>query len=75
MIPFLLWAPAVASLILGTIYLFLGDGRPPFKILGTLVFAVAVYLQFFSSHVLAGLLVQCVLALLLAIWRRAGSSI
>jgi len=70
----LFWLPAAASLILGTVYLFFGDGRPAYKALGAVVFLVAVYLQFFSRHTLGGLLLQVGLALCLALWRRLGAS-
>ena len=73
-LPLLVWAPAATSLILGVVYLFLGDGRPALKILGAFVFLAAVYLQFFSRYVLAGLLLQIALALYLALWHRMGAS-
>ena len=65
----LVWVPVSTSLILGVVYLW-GDAKPPSKILATVVFVAAVYLQFFSRHSLLGLLLQIALALYLAIWRR-----
>lgn len=73
-LPLLVWAPAATSLILGVVYLFLGDARSAFKILGVFVFLAAVYFQFFSRYVLVGLLLQIALALYLALWHRMGAS-
>ena len=70
MIPFLLLIPVFVTLVLGTVFLFLGSANPGFKLACVAVFAVAVYLQFFSRLSLAGLLIQIALALSLAIWRR-----
>jgi hypothetical protein len=74
MLSFLAWVPVGTSLILGVVCLFLGDGRPAFKILGIVVFLAAVYLQFLSRYSLVGLLLQIVLALCLALWRRMDLS-
>ena len=74
LLPLLVWAPAAASLTLGVVYLLLGDARPAFKVVGAFVFLVAVYLQFFSHYVLAGLLLQIALAFYLALWHRMSAS-
>jgi hypothetical protein len=74
MLPLLVWLPAATSLILGFVYLYWGDAPPVVKLLGVVVFLVAVYLQFFSPYSLFGLLLQIVLALLLALWRRMSTA-
>jgi hypothetical protein len=74
MFQYLLWIPAGTSLVLGVIYVFLGDARPPVKAVGFLWFAAAVYLQFGSRWSLAGLLAQTALAVMLAFWRKADDS-
>ena len=74
MMIFLAWVPAGTSLILGVVYLFVGEARPILKVLGVVVFCGAVYLQFFSRHSLLGLLLQIALALHLALWRRISAS-
>ena len=74
MIPFLLWLPTIVSLILGSIYLFMGEGKPLFKLLCVAVFLVAAYLQFVSRHSLSGLLVQSALALGLVLWHRTTTA-
>lgn len=66
----LVWVPVGTSLVLGVVYLLYGDARPAFKILGAVIFFFAVYLQFFSSHSLFGMLLQITLALYLAMWLR-----
>lgn len=66
----LAWAPAATSLVLGVVFLSYGEAGPAVKILGTVVFFAALYLQFFSPLPLLGLLVQVGLALCLALWRR-----
>jgi hypothetical protein len=71
-LPVLAWVPVGTSLILGMMYLHLGEARPALKFLGTVVFVAALYLQFFSSHTLAGLLLQVGLALCLAMWQRVS---
>ncbi len=71
---YLLLIPAGTSLVLGVIYVFLGDARPPVKVAGFLWFAAALYLQFGSRSSLAGLLAQTALAMTLALWRRADES-
>lgn len=70
MTPF--WLPAVVSFLFGLVYLFYGDARPPYKVLLAVLFCVAVYLQFFSRQVVAGLLLQVALAVYLAIWLRVS---
>jgi hypothetical protein len=73
-LPFLVLVPVGTSLILGVLYLLLGDGRPATKILGIIVFSSAVYLQFFSRYSLYGLLLQIVLAFCLACWQKVSRS-
>lgn len=73
MLPLLGWVPVAASLILGVMYLFLGEARPAFKILCPVVFFAALYLQLFSSHSFVGLLLQIGLALCLAMWQRLSA--
>jgi hypothetical protein len=75
MFPLLFFIPVFVTLFLGVAFLFLGSASPGFKLAGVVVFAVAVYLQFFSRFDLAGLLIQVALALSLVLWRRmdAGS--
>lgn len=74
MLTFLVLVPVATSLILGVAYLFSGKARPVLKILGTVVFIAAVYLQFYSRHSLVGLLLQISLALCLALWRRTRAA-
>lgn len=74
MLPFLVLLPVATSLILGIVYVFHGDGLPAIKIVGTVVFGSALYLQFFSRHSLFGLLLQIALAVSLALWRRVDAS-
>jgi hypothetical protein len=74
MLPFLVLLPVATSLILGIVYVFHGDGPPAIKIVGTVVFGSALYLQFFSRHSLFGLLLQIALAVSLALWRRVDAS-
>jgi hypothetical protein len=74
MLPLLAWLPAATSLILGIVYLYMGDARPVVKLVGVVVFLTAVYLQFFSPYSLFGLLLQIVLALLLALWQRSSTA-
>ena len=64
--------PVTTSLVLGVVFLYQGEARPLTKILGVAVFAVAVYLQFFSRHALTGLLLQGAIAFCLAVWWRMG---
>jgi hypothetical protein len=64
------FVPVLASFVLGLIYLGMGEGAPLLKALGVVVFLTAVYLQFFSAQMLAGVLLQAALALTLEIWRR-----
>ena len=72
MLPLLIWVPIATSAILGVVYL-LEDTHPARKILGVLVFLLAVYLQFLSPYFLAGLLLQIALALCLALWRKTAA--
>ena len=67
------FVPVATSLILGIVYLAAGDASAARKLSGTGVFLVAVYLQFFSLHALAGMLLQLALALGLAVWRKANA--
>ena len=66
--------PLATSLILGIVYLAAGEARLARKLSVTAVFLVAVSLQFFSRHGLAGMLLQIVLALGLAVWRKANAA-
>ena len=65
--------PVFFSLVLGVTYLFFGTGSLGLKLAGVVVFAVAVYLQFFSRFFLTGLLIQVGLAFSLALWRKMDS--
>lgn len=67
------FVPVLASLVLGVIYLTMGDGSPQIKVAGAAVFALGVYLQFFSGQMLAGVLVLSGLALTLEMWRRMNT--
>ena len=66
--------PVATSLILGIIYLAAGDASLARKLSVAAVFLTAVYLQFFSLHGLAGMLLQLVLALGLVVWRKADAA-
>ena len=66
--------PVATSLILGIVYVAAAEGRGARKLSVTAVFLVAVYLQFFTLHVLAGMLLQLVLALGLAVWRKTDAA-
>jgi len=66
--------PVATSLILGIVYLAAGDASLARKLSVAAVFLVAVYLQFFSLHVLAGMLLQLALGLGLAVWRKADAA-
>ena len=68
------FVPVATSLILGMVYLVAGEARITPKLSGAVVFLVAVYLQFFSRHGLAGMLLQLALALGLAVWRKANAA-
>jgi hypothetical protein len=74
MLPFLVLLPAGVSLIFGIVYVFHSDGHPAIKVGGSVVFVAAVYLQFYSSQSLFGLLLQIVLAITLALWRKVEGS-
>lgn len=67
------FVPVLASLVLGVLYLTMGDGSPVVKGAGVAVFALGVYLQFFSGQMLAGVLVLVGLALTLEFWRRMNA--
>ena len=64
------YAPIFASFVLGVVYLWAGDGSPLTKVIGIAVFLTAAYLQFFSPYMVAGVLLQVVLAFTLEMWRR-----
>lgn len=64
------FVPVLSSLVLGVVYLVMGDGSLVLKAFGIVVFVLAVYLQFFAGQVVAGVLVQAALALTLELWRR-----
>jgi hypothetical protein len=68
------FVPIVASATLGLIYLRMGAGGPTLKAAGTALFLAAAWLQFFSPWSLAGVLLQCLLALTLEFWRRMNST-
>jgi hypothetical protein len=74
MLPLLAWIPVTTSLVLGVVYLYQGNARPAFKILGVVVFVAAAHLQFFSRYSLIGLLLQVALVLHLAFWWRMGKT-
>jgi hypothetical protein len=67
--------PLFVTLVLGLVFVTLGSASPAFKLFGIGVFVLAVYLQFFSRFVLAGLLIQVALAFSLALWRRMDTGI
>ena len=67
-------APALASLILGIVFVIFGDARPALKVAGAVVFVIALYVQFETRFMLAGLLLQSALALCLAIWKRIATT-
>ena len=69
----LVFIPVFVTIVLGLVFLALGSASPGFKLAGVVVFAVAVYLQFFSRFGLAGLLIQIALAFSLALWRKMDS--
>ena len=67
MLLILAWIPAATSLVLGVVYLYQGEARPAFKVLGVAIFVAAVYLQFFSMHSLIGMLLRVGLAVGVAV--------
>lgn len=67
------FVPVLASFVLGVIYVTLGDGAPALKAAGAAVFVLAVYLQFFSAYLVAGVLLQAGLTLTLEFWRRMNA--
>ncbi len=64
------FVPILASATLGHIYLGMGEGSATRKGAGIAIFLLAAYLQFFSPYLVAGLLLQALLALTLEFWRR-----
>jgi len=66
--------PVATSLILGIVYVAAGDASLARKLTVTGVFLAAVYLQFFTLHGIAGMLLQIALALGLAVWRKANAA-
>lgn len=75
MLGLLMLVPVVTSLVLGLVYLFVGEAAAGFKVLGGIVFLAAVILQFRSPYPLAGLVLQAGLALTLAVWRKLATSV
>ena len=74
MLPFLALLPVATSLVLGIVYVFHGDGPPAIKLVGTLAFGTALYLQFYSRHALFGMLLQITLAIALLLWRKVDAA-
>ena len=70
MMAFLGYVPIFASFVLGVVYLWAGEGSTMTKVIGGVVFLTAAYLQFFSPYMVAGVLLQIVLAFTLEMWRR-----
>ncbi len=64
------YVPMFASFVLGVVYLRAGEGSTVTKVIGVGVFLTAAYLQFFSSYMVPGVLLQVVLAFTLEMWRR-----
>jgi len=54
-LPFLFMVPLFASLVVGGVFVLQGDTKPVWKWLAIAVFALAVYLQFFTRLGLPGL--------------------
>jgi len=69
----LVFVPVLVTLVLGIAFLAMSESSPVLKLAGPVVFAVAVYLQFFSRFSLTGMLIQIALAISLTFWRRMGS--
>jgi hypothetical protein len=67
------FVPVLASLVLGLIYIGMGEGSALLKGIGTGIFLTAVYLQFFSGQMVAGVLLQAALAFTLEMWRRTNT--
>jgi len=61
--------PVIASFVLGALYLHETAGNLGRKAAGMVVFLGAAYLQFFTSFVLAGVIIQVLLAILLELRR------
>jgi hypothetical protein len=64
------YVPILASAVLGILYLWTGEGGAVTRAIGVAVFVTAAYLQLFSPYLVAGILLQVVLALTLELWRR-----
>jgi len=75
MLGLLMLVPVVTSLILGLVYLFVGEAAAGFKVLGAILFLAGVILQFRSPYPLAGFVLQAGLALTLAVWRKLATSV
>jgi hypothetical protein len=67
------FVPVLASLVLGLIYLWMGEGSDLLKGVGVGIFVLAVYLQFFAGQMVPGVLLQAALALTLEMWRRTNT--
>ena len=67
------FVPVLASLVLGLIYLGMGEGSSLLKGIGIGVFLTPVYLQFFAGQMLPGVLLQAALAFTLEMWRRTNT--
>jgi hypothetical protein len=74
MLGLLIWIPVATSAVLGLAYIFAGEGGPAIKLAIGSVFVIATYLQFGSPYPLIGLLLQSVLALGLATWRKLATN-
>ena len=72
---FLFLVPVFASALLGLVFVLFSDAGPGWKASVVVIFGLAAYLQFFSRHTLAGLLLQIGLALALALWKRFDSGV
>jgi len=70
LLPLLWLVPLFVSVSFGLVFLAMEEGKLALKLSGATLFVIAVYLQFFSSHALTGLLLQTVLATALALWKR-----
>jgi len=73
MLPFLVLVPLGTSLVLGIVYVSSWEARPASKIIVSVIFMAAVYLQFNTRHSLSGLLLQVALALYLVMWRKLNA--
>jgi chromate transport protein ChrA len=75
MLGLLMLVPVVTSLVLGLLYLFMGEAGPGLKAVGCVLFFAAVLLQFRSPYPLAGLILQVGVAVTLAVWRKLDTSL